>query len=203
MGVGFRALNIMDDCTREQLALELITRFQALKSSGFSTASLSSAALTRASYASTKDRNSRALPCCVGRRSTTSSLQFSDPGKPTQNAHVESLNGRVRDELCKLQCFRNLSEVREATAAWRHDYNNVKPHSSLGNETPAAFARTFPKHTTLQSNGGLISDPTSGGRQFISSQAAEDVAIWWPYAAKRTSTRRYREGTKREEPQTG
>ena len=78
-------------------------------------------------------------------------LQFSDPGKPTQNAHVESLNGRVRDELFNLRCFRNLNEVRDATTAWRDDYNTVRPHSSLKNMTPTAYAQTFPKHVTLQS----------------------------------------------------
>jgi putative transposase len=76
-------------------------------------------------------------------------LQFSDPGKPTQNAHVESLNGRVRDELFNLECYRNIGEAREAASAWRHDYNHVRPHSSLGNMTPVAFAENY-HHATLQ-----------------------------------------------------
>ena len=54
-------------------------------------------------------------------------LQFSDPGKPTQNAHIESLNGRVRDEFLNLYCFQNLSEARTAADAWREDYNHVRP----------------------------------------------------------------------------
>jgi len=88
-------------------------------------------------------------------------LQFSDPGKPTQKAHVESLNGRVRDELFNLHCFQNLSEVRAATAAWRHDYSTVWPHSSIKNLTPAAYAQTFPGAVTLQSSVVLNTAPTS------------------------------------------
>jgi len=78
-------------------------------------------------------------------------LQFSDPGKPTQNAHVESLNGRVRDEFFNTRCFRNLAEAREAADAWRDDYNNVRPHSSLAGMTPAAAAQGYQDNATLQS----------------------------------------------------
>jgi len=70
-------------------------------------------------------------------------LQFSDPGKPTQNAHIESLNGRVRDEFLNLYCFRNLSEARTAADAWREDYNHVRPHGALNGMTPIEFAEAF------------------------------------------------------------
>lgn len=62
------------------------------------------------------------------------------PGKPTQNAFIESFNGRLRDELLNETLFTSLSEARQALAAWKHDYNTSRPHSGLGWLTPAEFA---------------------------------------------------------------
>jgi putative transposase len=62
------------------------------------------------------------------------------PGKPTQNAFVESFNGRLRDELLNETLFTSLSEARSALAAWKHDYNTSRPHSGLGWLTPAEYA---------------------------------------------------------------
>ncbi len=55
---------------------------------------------------------------------------FIDPGKPTQNANIESLNGKIRDELLNLHSFTTIFEARRAAEAWRNDYNDVRPHSS-------------------------------------------------------------------------
>jgi putative transposase len=74
---------------------------------------------------------------------TKIALHFIQPGKPTQNAKVESLNGRVRDELINPNIFRTIAEVRAAADAWRSDYNEVRPHSSLGYLTPSEFAARF------------------------------------------------------------
>lgn len=65
------------------------------------------------------------------------------PGKPTQNAFVESFNGRMRDELLNESLFMGLDHARELLAAWADDYNTARPHSSLGNLTPAAYAAGF------------------------------------------------------------
>ena len=62
------------------------------------------------------------------------------PGKRTQNAFIESFNARVRDELLNETLFTSLTQVRAVLAAWKEDYNNVRPHSALGNLTPAEFA---------------------------------------------------------------
>ena len=62
------------------------------------------------------------------------------PGKPTQNAFVESFNGRLRDEHLNETLFRSLSHARVELAAWQLDYNVERPHSSLGWQTPAAYA---------------------------------------------------------------
>jgi putative transposase len=63
------------------------------------------------------------------------------PGKPQQNAFIESFNGRLRDELLNETLFTSLAHVREALAMWKDDYNTVRPHSALGNLPPAVFAK--------------------------------------------------------------
>ena len=62
------------------------------------------------------------------------------PGKPTQNAFVESFNGRPRDECLNEHLFDRLSEARRIIETWRIDYNTVRPHTSLGGLAPAVFA---------------------------------------------------------------
>jgi putative transposase len=63
-----------------------------------------------------------------------------DPGKPWQNGANESFNGKFRDECLGMQWFQNRTEARVLIEAWRREYNAVRPHSSLGNLTPAEFA---------------------------------------------------------------
>ena len=63
---------------------------------------------------------------------------YNQPGKPTQNAFIESFNGRLRDELLNEEVFDTLADARRRLAHWRHDYNHVRPHSALGGLTPAA-----------------------------------------------------------------
>ena len=67
-------------------------------------------------------------------------LEFSRPGKPTDNAFIESLNNRVRQELLNANWFESLDELRVAARHWRQQYNAFHPHSSLGNLTPLEFA---------------------------------------------------------------
>ena len=62
------------------------------------------------------------------------------PGKPMQNGYVESFNGPMRDELLNESLFFGLDHARRAIAEWTDDYNNFRPHSSLGYNTPAAYA---------------------------------------------------------------
>jgi len=69
-------------------------------------------------------------------------LDFTRPGKPTDNGHIESFNGRLRDEFLNVHQFASLADVRARLEAWRVDYNEHRPHSSLGHLTPREFART-------------------------------------------------------------
>ena len=66
------------------------------------------------------------------------------PGKPQHNGYVESFNGKLRDECLNVNWFENLWDARQKIAAWRVEYNEERPHSSLGYQTPAAFARQLP-----------------------------------------------------------
>ncbi len=66
-------------------------------------------------------------------------LHFIEPGKPNQNAYVESFDGRLRDECLNEHWFLSLAEARDTVEAWRLDYNGLRPHSSLGNVPPAEF----------------------------------------------------------------
>ena len=63
------------------------------------------------------------------------------PGAPWENGYAESFHSKVRDEFLNVEEFGSLREARALTAAWRHEYNEVRPHSALGYVTPAAFAR--------------------------------------------------------------
>ena len=105
-------------------------------------------------------------------------LEFSRPGKPTDNAFAESFNGRFRDECLNQHWFASLEEVRQTVEAWRIDYNTERPHRALGQQTPAAWrpvgdgsggpGLTFPVDQT----GGqvnpvrtlIIRGPVFGGR---------------------------------------
>ena len=66
-------------------------------------------------------------------------LHFIDPGKPTQNAYIESFNGKFRDECLNRYWFNNLQEARRMIEEWRQDYNRARPHSSLGYLAPETF----------------------------------------------------------------
>lgn len=72
-------------------------------------------------------------------------LHFIQPGRPAQNGHVESFNGRLRDECLSQAHFPTLARARAELELWRVDYNTRRPHSAVGYETPAAFAAAAPR----------------------------------------------------------
>lgn len=71
-----------------------------------------------------------------------------EPGKPTQNGHVESFNGRLRDECLNPNWFRNLAEARQNIEDWRREYNEERPHSSLDYRPPEEYAKHCSEHTS-------------------------------------------------------
>ena len=82
---------------------------------------------------------SRALEDWAYRRGVQ--LDFTRPGKPTENAYIESFNGRLRDECLNVEQFTSIEDARAKIEAWRIDYNHYRPHRSLGDRTPVEFMR--------------------------------------------------------------
>ncbi|WBI20547.1 IS3 family transposase ISPa32 [Pseudomonas aeruginosa] len=86
-------------------------------------------------------------------------LKLIQPGKPTQNAFIESFNGKFRDECLNEHWFCSLAEARIRIAAWRRDYNAHRPHSAIGNPTPAEFAASWRTRQQQLKQEKLISTP--------------------------------------------
>ena len=80
------------------------------------------------------------LAWCVERQI---GLHNIEPGKPTQNGRLESFNGHLREECLNVSWFENLFDARRKLAVWRKEYNEERPHSSLGYLTPAEFSRQW------------------------------------------------------------
>ena len=74
------------------------------------------------------------------------------PGRPMQNGYIESLNGKFRDECLNEQWFQTLPQARTCIAEWRRDYNEVRPHSSLGRIPPAQFAQQHRMNSNAAAN---------------------------------------------------
>jgi len=70
-------------------------------------------------------------------------LHFIRPGKPTENAYIESFNGRLRDECLNANVFYELTQAKRVIEEWREDYNNWRPHSSLGNLSPIEYVESI------------------------------------------------------------
>lgn len=140
-GRRFRILTVVDDCTRECLALVADT-------------SLSGVRVARELDRLMIERGKPNMVVSDNGSELTSNaiLTWADqsrvawhyiaPGKPMQNAFIESFNGRLRDELLNETLFTSLAQARVALGCWRTDYNDARPHSQLGWKTPSAFAFT-------------------------------------------------------------
>lgn len=99
------------------------------------------------------------------------SLAFIRPGKPTENAFIESFNGRLRAECLNVEIFRSMGEVHGKLGAWRQDYNLHRPHSSIGYLTPLEFAA---RSRRSPSPSPRMNRPESGG---VKGASALDSAV--------------------------
>jgi len=79
-------------------------------------------------------------------------LDFIRPGKPVENAFIESFNGRLRDECLNGNLFFSLDDANNKLEAWRKDYNNNRPHTSLRNLTPKEYAKMHSEGAVFASN---------------------------------------------------
>ncbi len=137
-GRRFRLLTIVDDCTRECRGILIdfsisgfrVTRFldQLAMFNGRPQAILTDNGTEFTSMAMFHWTQSRGVEAC-----------FIDPGKPSQNAYIESFNGRLRDECLNESVFSSLSHARQIVEAWREHYNDERPHSGIGYLTPVEY----------------------------------------------------------------
>jgi putative transposase len=88
-------------------------------------------------------------------------LSFIRPGKPVENAYIESFNGRFRDECLNEHWFLTMAHARRAIEAWRIEYNTERPHSSLGNLTPEEYAKNG---LSRSERADLLTSDSSSGR---------------------------------------
>ena len=138
-GRAFRALNVVDDHTRECRGIEVDTSISGQRVTRVLDRLVDEHGLPLALlFDNGPEFRSRALEEWAYRRGVQ--LHFIQPGKPTQNAFVESFNGRFRDECLNEHWFATLADARERIEDWRVDYNQVRPHSSLGNLAPEEYA---------------------------------------------------------------
>jgi len=138
-GRTIRVLSVVDAYTRECLALEVDTSFASRRV----TRVLEAIVAERGQPLAIRCDNGPELTSrhflawCVERKIELVHIQ---PGKPMQNGRVESFHGRLREECLNLSWFQNLFDARGKIAAWRTEYNEERPHSSLGYKTPKEFA---------------------------------------------------------------
>ena len=137
-----RILCVGDDCTRENLALESDFTFSGERMAR----TLDNIAAVRG-YPSVIVMDNGPEMCSLAMlrwaRDRNVRLHHIAPGKPVQNAFIESFNGRLRDECLNEHEFRSLRDAHRVLERWRQHYNRDRPHKALGWRTPEEFARSF------------------------------------------------------------
>jgi putative transposase len=145
-GQQLKCLTVIDEWTRESLAIEVDGRIR----SGGVIEVLSRLICERGAPRTLRSDNgpefvARALLQWIVDQGVETALI--DPGKPWQNGTDESFNGKFRDECLSMEWFRSRAEAKVVIEQWRTHYNEVRPHSSLGYLTPAAFAAKLANET--------------------------------------------------------
>lgn len=150
-GRRFRCLTVLDEYSREALAVHVAyaipaTAVIAVLERLRQERSLPAVLITD----NGSEFTSRAFDAWAYARDVK--LDFIQPGKPYQNAFIERFNGTLRDDCLNLHWFASLAQAHLTIEAWRQDYNHVRPHSALGEQTPAEFRAAFTpeRETALQ-----------------------------------------------------
>jgi putative transposase len=139
-GRRIRLLTVLDTFTREALAIEVDTSLPGERVVQVLTRVVGERGAPRELVLDNgPELTSRVLDQWA--YTTGVELRFITPGKPSENAFVESFNGRLRDECLNEHWFLSLADARQLVEAWRLDYNRARPHSALGYRTPDEFAR--------------------------------------------------------------
>jgi putative transposase len=154
-GRKVRILNILDDFTREVIGVEIDSSLPGLRVAHV---------LERTGMI--RGKLPESIVCDNGPEFTGMNLarwaykkieiHFIQPGKPNQNAFIESFNGKMREECLNEHIFRTLPEARRIIADWVEDYNQQRPHSSLGGLPPEIFARNYIKNQAEKLSQPLV-----------------------------------------------
>ena len=137
-GHRFRTFNVVDDFNREALSIEIDLNLQARRI----IRTLDRIALWRGYPAKLRVDNGPELTSVLMAEWAELhgiTLDFIQPGKPTQNSFIERFNRTYREEVLDMYVFKRLSEVRNITERWINEYNEQRPHESLGNLTPREY----------------------------------------------------------------
>lgn len=145
-GRALKFLTVVDEFTRECVALEVARNFTALDVKR----TIACAIGERGAPAHIRSDNGTEFAAAAIRqacRELNVETLYIEPGAPWQNGYAESLNARLRDELLNAELFTSLVEAGHLAREWRRDYDTKRPHSSLGYLTPAAFAASLAQET--------------------------------------------------------
>lgn len=141
-GRKLKTLTIVDDCTKECVEIGVDAR-------------INGEAVTRILDSATRfrgrpktirtDQGPEFTGIALNRWAHANGIELLliQPGKPTQNAYIESFNGKFRDECLNEQLFTSIEHARAVIASWRRDYNEQRPHTAIGGRTPAEFAKAL------------------------------------------------------------
>ena len=141
-GRALRTLNVVDDCTRLCVAIEVDVSLPGERVGRVLDRAAASFGWPEAIVCDNgPEFAGKALDLWAWERGVT--LCFIDPGKPVQNAFVESFNGKFREECLSENWFTSLEHARRTIEAWRRDYNGERPHRSLANLTPEQYAASL------------------------------------------------------------
>jgi putative transposase len=139
-GQQLKCLTVIDEYTRESLAIDVAGSIRSGRVIEVLSQLISVHGTPRVLRS---DNGPEFVSCALLKWASSQNLDMAliDPGKPWQNGTTESFNGKFRDECLSMEWFRNRIEAKAVIEQWRQHYNHVRPHSSLGNQTPAAFKK--------------------------------------------------------------
>ena len=149
-GTKFRALTVVDIYRREGLAIEVGQRLKAEHVVEVLNRLVQQRGFTKYLFADNGSEFIGHLVDLWAHRCKVR-LDFSRPGKPTDNAFIETFNGSLRDECLNLHWFETMAEAKGVIEAWRRDYNESRPHMALGHRTPEEYR--LPTSPPLQVKG--------------------------------------------------
>lgn len=148
----FRALTFVDNMSRESPAIEVDRSLSGARVVALLDRLASGWGLPSVIQVDNgPECSSRALDDWAHRHGVQ--LAFSRPDTPTDNPYIEAFNGRLRAECLDQHWFASLEEARQLIEAWRIDDNHVRPHTALGNQTPAAYKAAYLKNQTRGETG--------------------------------------------------